>query len=615
MKRSQTPCRARPLLECLEERLLLDGTVIEDFESGDLSAYTTILRINPSAQVTPAAAHDGNYGLDQWDGDDWIARADDAVQMQQGNTVSVWLQFAGNADGRAYFGFGATPPEVNGHLNTGRTLSLVLAPNTGELQIQQNRGFEFQSPDGTAGTTVLGSVPQIYDPDHWYRLEVNWGVGGFITGNLYDSDGTTLLNTVTGQQTSQFGATSGGIAFRAFGSDKYWDTVTLDTGTAGPAAPRHVSAYHTPAALPLLSAASSSRTPGQGPPTWNRDDNPLPFDYTSVPGTGIDVQMDGLDQLQQVPGTGIIDGMVGLTYRNVSFNMGLYQYGWGPAASGLDRVGTPVNSPDIQFYMYRELPAEETLRIGESGLKRVYDSDQPDFQFLPAGVRDTYQFSNYRQRYWSPATDINPVTGERYNLDYLGQRDENGVYVYVPRQYSSPIENLLTAPADALDPAQNPAGTRWFLAGNIFVVGDQDVSNNSRWVEVAPHRNGDTFTFTYPQGSTGQLDIRTMPGLNPPSGPGRLTAVLPTALSTAALVTASASLLPAAPGQTGALPETYGASQAAVLSPVGALLDQVYAQRAGSQPLVADGSAYELGRYSATGDSRISDNLVPVLPG
>jgi hypothetical protein len=132
-------------------------------------------------------------------------------------------------------------------------------------------------------------------------------------------------------------------------------------------------------------------------------------------------------------------------------------------------------------------------------------------------VTDAYIYSNYRQRYWSPADNIDPVTGERYNLDYMGQKDANGVYVYVPRQYSSPIENLLTVPATDLDPAQNPAGTRWFIAGNIFAVGDEDISNNSRWLEIAPHRNGSTFTFTYPNGSQGQLDIRTMPGLNPPN--------------------------------------------------------------------------------------------------
>src|SRR5262249_44859241 len=59
----------------------------------------------------------------------------------------------------------------------------------------------------------------------------------------------------------------------------------------------------------------------------------------------------------------------------------------------------------------------------------------------------------------------------------------------------------------------NPAGTRWFMMANLYIEGDQNVANNSRWVEFVPHRNGTTFTFTYPNGSGGQLNFRTIPGL------------------------------------------------------------------------------------------------------
>jgi hypothetical protein len=102
----------------------------------------------------------------------------------------------------------------------------------------------------------------------------------------------------------------------------------------------------------------------------------------------------------------------------------------------------------------------------------------------------------------------------------MGARNADGVWTYVPRTYTSPIENLLQAAVSDLDPAQNPPGTRWFLAGNIFVVGDQDVSNNSRWVEISPHFNGSQFTFTYPNGTAGQFDFRTIPGLVVPTPPG-----------------------------------------------------------------------------------------------
>jgi hypothetical protein len=54
--------------------------------------------------------------------------------------------------------------------------------------------------------------------------------------------------------------------------------------------------------------------------------------------------------------------------------------------------------------------------------------------------------------------------------------------------------------------------------GNLWVAGDQDVTNTSRWVEVAPVRNptAGNFTFTYPNGSGGQLNFRTIPGLGGP---------------------------------------------------------------------------------------------------
>ena len=63
-----------------------------------------------------------------------------------------------------------------------------------------------------------------WQANHWYHLEVSWGVGGTIVGKVFDSNGTTLLGTVTGSSTA---ITSGGIAFRAIGSNKYWDTVTV----------------------------------------------------------------------------------------------------------------------------------------------------------------------------------------------------------------------------------------------------------------------------------------------------------------------------------------------------------------------------------------------------
>src|SRR5262249_11613083 len=164
---------------------------------------------NVTAYRTTTAAHDGTYGLDMYSGNDWLYRSDAAAQVRAGDTLSVWLKFNGTADGRAYFGFGAS---------SAGTLSLVAAPNTGQLILQQNTGFGF---------TNLAAVGQSYLANHWYRLEVDWGRSGTIIGKLFDSNGTTLLRSVTASTTA---VTSGGIAFRAIGNDKYFDTVTATYG-------------------------------------------------------------------------------------------------------------------------------------------------------------------------------------------------------------------------------------------------------------------------------------------------------------------------------------------------------------------------------------------------
>jgi hypothetical protein len=182
--------------------------VIESFE-GSRSYYVVGARY-PTAYISSVAKHDGSNGLVDYPGNDWIYRNDSAVQVQQGDTVSVWLKFSGSADGRAYFAFGAGP---------GGTLSLVAAPNTGQLLLQDNTGYAF---------TDIASVSETWAPNHWYRLEVDWGTSGQIVGKVFDSNGTTLVDSVTATDTA---ITSGGIGFRATGNyNKYWDTVAVTPG-------------------------------------------------------------------------------------------------------------------------------------------------------------------------------------------------------------------------------------------------------------------------------------------------------------------------------------------------------------------------------------------------
>jgi hypothetical protein len=185
------------------------ATVIEDFETSHSWHVVGGGFFGATAGYSTFIAHDGVRSLDDWSGNDWIYRNDTGAQVKAGDTLSVWLYMAGGADGRAYFGFGA---------GSGGTLSLVAAPNTGQLIIQSNLGYGF---------TNLAAVAQSYQANTWYRLEVNWGTSGRIIGKLYGSDGATLINQVTATTTSIM---SGGIAFRATGSDKFWDTVTDTPG-------------------------------------------------------------------------------------------------------------------------------------------------------------------------------------------------------------------------------------------------------------------------------------------------------------------------------------------------------------------------------------------------
>src|SRR5262249_34420007 len=101
------------------------------------------------------------------------------------------------------------------------TLSLLAAPNSGQLILQQNLGYNF---------TNMAAAPATYLANHWYRLEVDWGTSGTIIGKLFDSNGTTLLQQVTAHTNV---ITSGGIAFRALGNEKFFDTVTDNPGVNG----------------------------------------------------------------------------------------------------------------------------------------------------------------------------------------------------------------------------------------------------------------------------------------------------------------------------------------------------------------------------------------------
>lgn len=185
--------------------------MLEDFEQGHMNSWQQAGGSPVGGQVTAAAAHDGNYGAEVfstrtgW----WY---NDEVQVGWGDCLSVWTKLNNSSWTRNYFGFG-------GSVQAG-CYSVILADNTVEFLIQYNAGFGYEN---------LAAVSQSYHRD-WYRVVMHWEDGGVITAELYDSDGVTLLNTVS----AVHGAfNTGGIAMRTFGDTGdpgCWDTFTRDSG-------------------------------------------------------------------------------------------------------------------------------------------------------------------------------------------------------------------------------------------------------------------------------------------------------------------------------------------------------------------------------------------------
>jgi subtilisin family serine protease len=187
-----------------------DGNINEYGSSGNDTLFS----------VTAAAARDGDFGLEGGNGNDWIHRNDDQVQVSRGDVFSTWIRADGSPSGRAYFGFGA---KTKGKPSSRGALSLVMAANSNQLMLQRNVEWGFEDID---------VVPQTWVADTWYRFEVEWHTDGNITGRLYNTEGE-LINAVEG---ADINFSSGGIAFRNFGSVRHFDTVELRTGVATPSA-------------------------------------------------------------------------------------------------------------------------------------------------------------------------------------------------------------------------------------------------------------------------------------------------------------------------------------------------------------------------------------------
>ncbi len=185
-------------------------TVIEDFESG-IWPHAPWVSPGPGANgtISPAYAHDGNYGLRD---PSWIYRTDIEIG-NAGDSLSWWIR-PSSSSGRAWLGLGYGA-------SASGWWSIVAAPNVSQLLIQQN------------GANVA-TTNQTWQTNRWYKMAVLFPSTSTMICNLYDSDGTTLLNSLS---CSNVTGLPGGIAIRSAGGFSLDTIISGGSGWFVPLAP------------------------------------------------------------------------------------------------------------------------------------------------------------------------------------------------------------------------------------------------------------------------------------------------------------------------------------------------------------------------------------------
>ena len=190
-------------LICKAGKCVAPCTIFEGFETWP----NTSLWNKGLGTKTSTYKHDGTYSLKD---PEWIYETKITVG-KKGEKLSVWV--FPTSSGRTYMGFLA---------KSSGAWSLVLAPNTKNIIIQQNSGWGYKDK-------ATASVSYTYKK--WYKLEVEFLDGiSKIKGTLYNSDGKTVIKSIPSYDLSTPSApittTVGGIAIRGFGG-MYIDSYTI----------------------------------------------------------------------------------------------------------------------------------------------------------------------------------------------------------------------------------------------------------------------------------------------------------------------------------------------------------------------------------------------------
>ena len=205
---------------------------IENFESTSLTLYKCpkgetnfAIKSNAAYHSASGLVGSGCPASGEPLGGKWIYRDDAAALTSQGDRLSVWMKRSNvnpgpTADiaGASIMGFGCSAERCYYV-----TLSCQTTGQTCELRV----GKVLDLSNAVATSITLNAVPQTYIANRWYKVIVEWTVGGLIDVYLFDSDGMTLLNRVSAMDNTW---TSGGIGFWGFGPGDYcFDTYERDS--------------------------------------------------------------------------------------------------------------------------------------------------------------------------------------------------------------------------------------------------------------------------------------------------------------------------------------------------------------------------------------------------
>lgn len=172
----------------------LDLPMIEDFERDSTWVWMPWKNIsNGNSLKVKGSAHSGKFGLLCGFNGGYYTR-DDVQIGEPGQVISCWIRFQSTTN--AYLGFGRNLKVTeNGY-------HLVLAPEKNSFDLRKSADYTYPN---------LKSATQTYKMNTWYRLELIFNTSTNVTGKLYLSNGTTLINTINVEIPD---LTPGGISFR-----------------------------------------------------------------------------------------------------------------------------------------------------------------------------------------------------------------------------------------------------------------------------------------------------------------------------------------------------------------------------------------------------------------